>query len=268
MSYQRILLEKANNVTTLTLNRPEKHNALDVLLLQEFGQCMDELDGDEDTRAIIITGAGRSFCSGIDIASLAQAAEEPASMGKGRMNFSQPFGLLQVIPSGLRACHKPTIAAINGFTSGVGMALTCLCDYRIASEQATFAPGFINIGLAGELGLTYLLPRITAMPVALEFMSTGETRDARWAEWCGLVREVVSPEGLMEAAQGLATKLVKVPPIALETLKQLVYQGLEANFDFQLQSEARAASLLLQTEDFQEAIRSFFEKRPPVFKGR
>lgn len=268
MSYQRILLEKANSVTILTLNRPEKHNALDVLFFQEFGRCLDELNGDEGTRAIIITGAGRSFCSGIDIVSLAQAAAEPTSMGKGWMSFSEPFGPLQVLPSGLRGCHKPTIAAINGFSSGVGMALVCLCDYRIASEQATFAPGFVNLGLAGELGLTYLLPRITAMPVALEFMSTGETRDARWAERCGLVREVVPPEGLMEAAQRLASKLVKMPPIALDTLKQLVNQGLEARFDFQLQSEARAASLLLQTEDCQEAIRSFFEKRPPVFKGR
>jgi len=121
MSYQRILLEQANGIATLTLNRPEKHNALDMLFFQEFGQCLDELNEDQDTRVIIVTGAGRSFCSGIDVTALAQAAEDPASMGKGRANLNQPFGPLQVLPTCLRSCQKPTIAAINGFTSGMGI---------------------------------------------------------------------------------------------------------------------------------------------------
>jgi len=267
MLYQRILVEKSNTIATLTLNRPEKHNALDMLFFQEFDQCMNELNEDKDTRAVIITGAGRSFCSGIDVTALAQAAADPDSMGKGRLDLSQPFGPLQVMPTRLRSCHKPTIAAINGLAAGVGMALICLCDFRIASENATFAPGFINLGLAGELGLTYLLPRITSLPMALEFMSTGETRDARWAEMVGLVRETVSPDGLMQAAQGLASKLVTMPPLALGMVKQLIHQGQQADFETHLQSEAFAASLLLHTDDLQEAMLARLEKRPPVFKG-
>jgi 2-(1,2-epoxy-1,2-dihydrophenyl)acetyl-CoA isomerase len=168
----------------------------------------------------------------------------------------------------LRACHKPVIAAVNGFASGMGMSLLCLCDHRIASKQASFAPGFIRMGLAGEFGITYVLPRLIGFPLALKFLSTDETRDARWAEKAGLVDEVVSAENLMETAQALAAKLVEMPPLALGMVKELLYQGLESNFDYQIQSEAYAASILLGTEDFQEATRAFLEKRPPVFKGR
>jgi 2-(1,2-epoxy-1,2-dihydrophenyl)acetyl-CoA isomerase len=268
MPYQRILVEKANYIATLTLNRAEKHNALDMLFFREFGQCMDELEGDGDTRVVIITGAGRSFCSGVDFADLAQAIGDPSLMAEGLADLNQPFGPLQAVPRSLRTNHKPVIAAINGFTSGMGLALACLCDYRIASERATFAPGFINLGLAGELGLTYLLPRITGLPVAFQFLSTGETRDASWAERYGLVEEVVPPQSLIEAAQALGSKLAEMPPVALGMLKQLLYQGLETSFDFQLRFEFQAASRLLQTEDCQEAMRAALEKRPPVFKGR
>lgn len=268
MPYQRILLEKANYVTTLTLNRPERYNAMDVTFLHEFKQCMDELSSDDETRAIIMTGAGRSFCPGLDVAAVAEASADPTSSGMGTATLSQPFGLAQVVPMSLRACKKPIIAAVNGAVAGMGLALICHCDYRIASEQATFTPAFIKLGLAAELGLTYILPRLMPIPVALEFLSTGEKRDARWAERFGLVSEVVAPEGLMEAAQTLASKLVKMPPLALQTLKQLIYEGQETDFDIQLRMEGHASRILTQTEDFKEATLAFMEKRPPVFKGR
>jgi len=268
VSYQRILLEKANYITTLTLNRPERYNAMDVTFLHEFKQCMDELSSDDETRAIIITGAGRSFCPGLDVAAVAEASADPVGSGMGLATLSQPFALPQVVPNCLRACQKPTIAAINGAVAGLGLALICLCDYRIASEQATFAPAFINLGMAAELGLTYILPRLIPLSAALEFLSTGERREAAWAERFGLVREVVPPEGLMEAAQTLASKLVKMPPLALQTLKQLIYEGQETDFDIQLRMEGHASRILTQTEDFKEGVLSFMEKRPPVFKGR
>jgi len=268
MPYQRILVEKANYIATLTLNRPEKHNALDMLFFREFGQCRDEIKSDDDIRVIIITGAGRSFCSGVDFADLAQAMADPARVAEGLADLSQPFGPLQTLPRSLRTCYKPVIAAINGFTSGMGLALACLCDYRIASERATFAPGFINLGIAGELGLTYLLPRITGLPVALKFLTAGETKDSSWAERSGLVEQVVPPQILIEAAHALGGKLAQMPPLALGMVKQLLYQGLETSFDFQLRFEFQAASRLIQTEDFQEGMRAALEKRPPVFKGR
>jgi 2-(1,2-epoxy-1,2-dihydrophenyl)acetyl-CoA isomerase len=262
----RIIVEKANGVARMTINRPEKHNAMDVQFFREFGPCVDELSREAEVKAIVLTGAGRSFCSGIDISALAEFGR-PGSVTFGS-SLSEPFGPLQSVVRSLRACHKPVIAAVNGFASGMGMSLLCLCDHRIASEQASFAPGFIRMGLAGEFGITYVLPRLIGFPLSLKFLTTDETRDARWAEKSGLVDEVVSAENLIETAQALAAKLVEMPPLALGMVKELLYQGLESNFDHQIQSEAYAASILLGTEDFQEATRAFLEKRPPVFKGR
>jgi 2-(1,2-epoxy-1,2-dihydrophenyl)acetyl-CoA isomerase len=254
-------------VATLTLNRPEKHNAFDGRALEEFGQCMDELSKDDDTRVIIITGAGKSFCAGSDTAYISQIQ---ADMGKGagRFNFDEPFGPYQVLPSSLHNCPKPTIAAINGFTSGIAMALICLCDYRIASEKASFTPQFVNFGLAAEMGISYTLPRVTSLSVALEFLSTGEKRNAQWAKECGLVKEVTVPEGLMVSAMELATKLASMPPVSVENIKRLVYQAIDPGFEAQLQFEARVGTALSQTEDCREAIIALMERRSPVFKGK
>ncbi len=268
MSDARIIVEKANGVAKVTINRPEKHNAMDMQFFREFGPRIDELSRESEVKAIILTGAGRSFCSGIDLVGLAEVSQAPASVTVLGSSLSEPFGPLQSVVRSLRACHKPVIAAVNGFASGMGMSLLCLCDHRIASEQASFAPGFIRMGLAGEFGITYVLPRLIGFPLALKFLSEGETRDAQWAEKAGLVDEVASPGNLMETAQALAAKLSEMPPLALGMVKELLYQGLESNFDYQLQSEAYAASILLRTEDFQEATRAFLEKRPPTFKGR
>src|SRR3984885_6129648 len=235
MANERISVDKANHVATLTLNRPEKHNAFDGVALQEFGQCMDELSKDEDTRAIIITGAGKSFCAGSDTAYISQIQ---ADMGKTaeRFNFNKPFGPYQVLPSSLHNCPKPTIAAING--------------------------------LAAEMGISYTLPRVTSLSVALEFLSTGEKRDAQWAKECGLVREVTPPEGLMESAMALANKLASMPPVSVENIKRLVYQAIDPGFEAQLQFEARVGTALGQTEDCREAVIAMMEKRAPVFKGK
>lgn len=268
MSEPRIIVEKSNGVAKVTINRPEKHNAMDLPFFREFGPRIDDLGQDPEVRAIILTGAGRSFCSGIDLVGLAEVARESDSMTVLGQSLGEPFGPLQSVPRSLRACRKPVIAAINGFASGMGMSLLCLCDHRIASDQASFAPGFIRMGLAGEFGITYTLPRLIGFPLALKFLSEGETRDARWAEKAGLVEDVVPAEDLVEAAQALAARLAEMPPLAMGMVKDLLYQGLESNFDYQLQSEAFAASILLRTEDFREAAQAFLEKRPPVFKGR
>ncbi|BCO56960.1 crotonase [Mycobacterium intracellulare] len=267
MANERISVDKTNHVATLTLNRPEKHNAFDGVALQEFGQCMGELTRDEDTRAIIITGAGKSFCAGSDTAYISEIQADMAAAA-GRFNFDEPFGPYQVIPSSLRNCPKPTIAAINGFASGIAVALISLCDYRIASEKASFTPQFVNFGLAAEMGISYTLPRITSLSAALEFLSTGEKRDAVWAKECGLVKEVTPPERLMESAMQLANKLASMPPVSVENIKRLVYQAINPGFEAQLQFEARVGMALAQTEDCREAVIAMMEKRAPVFKGK
>jgi 2-(1,2-epoxy-1,2-dihydrophenyl)acetyl-CoA isomerase len=267
MANERISVDKTDHVATLTLNRPEKHNAFDGVALREFGQYMDALSKDEDTRVIIITGAGKSFCAGSDTAYISQIQADMGAAA-GRFNFDEPFGPYQVLPSSLHNCPKPTIAAINGFTSGIAMALISLCDYRIASEKASFTPQFVNFGLAAEMGISYTLPRVTSLSVALEFLSTGEKRDAQWAKECGLVKEVTSPEGLMESAMELANKLASMPPVSVENIKRLVYQAIDGGFEAQLQFEARVGTALGQTEDCREAVIAMMEKRAPVFKGK
>src|SRR6195952_2142175 len=237
MTNERISVDKTDHVATLTLNRPEKHNAFDGVALQKFGQYMDALSKDEDTRVIIITGAGKSFCAGSDTAYISQIQADMGAAA-GRFNFDAPFGPYQVLPSSLHQCPKPTIAAINGFTSGIAVALISLCDYRIASENASFTPQFVNFGLAAEMGISYTLPRITSLSTAVEFLSTGEKRDAHWAKECGLVRAVTSPEGLMDEAMDLATKLASMPPVSVENIKRLVYQAIDPGFEGQLQVEA------------------------------
>jgi 2-(1,2-epoxy-1,2-dihydrophenyl)acetyl-CoA isomerase len=267
MANERISIHKADHVATLTLNRPEKHNAFDGLALQEFGEAMAECSNDDDTRAIIITGAGKSFCAGSDTAYISQIQANMSNTPE-RFHFDKPFGPYQVLPSSLRHCPKPTIAAVNGFTSGIAVALISLCDYRIASEKASFTPQFVNFGLAAEMGLSYTLPRITSLSVALEFLSTGEKRDAQWAKECGLVKEVTTPETLMESALALANKLASMPPVSVENIKRLVYQATDPGFDAQLQFEARVGTALAQTEDCREAIIALMEKRAPVFTGK
>src|SRR3981081_4550923 len=159
-----------------------------------------------------------------------------------RFNFDKPFGPYQVLPSSLHNCPKPTIAAINGFASGLAVALSSLCYYRIASEKAFFTPQFVNFGLAAEMGISYTLPRVTSLSVALEFLSTGEKRDAQWAKECGLVKEVTPPERLMDSAMELANRLASMPPGAGENIKRLVYQAINPGFEAQLQLEARVGT--------------------------
>ena len=185
----------------------------------------------------------------------------------GRGTLDKPFALSQNVPDALRACRKPVIAAVNGAAAGMGLALAGFCDYRIASERAVFTAGLIRLGLASEMGLTYILPKLIGLPATLEFLSTGDKRDARWAEKAGLVRQVVPPEELLTAARALAGTLASLPPMAMQMLKQLVYASPGNTYEAQVLMEGYAGSILSQTADHREGIAAFMEKRPPVFKG-
>ncbi len=159
------------------------------------------------------------------------------------------------------------IAAVNGVAAGAGFGLAMACDIRIASENASFINAFIKRGLAAAWGLTYWMPRVVGIANALEILCTGDRIDAREAERLGLVSRVVPAADLMKEAKSFAARLAKQPPMAIEFIKRLVYDGLDNNLEAQLRYEVQCGNILSQTEDFQEGLRAFKEKREPVFKG-
>jgi len=266
--YENIIYAKEEGIATITLNRPHKLNALDAEMLQEMVKAIDEALEDDEVKALIITGAGRGFCSGADLTSPVLGTD-PKQPGITRSTRLEPFVSFGWLMKRLRNFHKPAIAAINGLATGGGLSIACLCDVRIASEDGKFSTIFVRRGLVADTGTTYLLPRIVGTEKALELMWTGDIIDAKEAERIGLVGRVVPHEELMEAARALATRIAKGPSTAIELMKRMVYEGLEASsFTLQIAYEAWAQEMCYLTEDFEEGVKSFVEKRDATFTGR
>lgn len=268
MDYEDISMEQNNGIVTMILNRPEKLNALGPKLLDEIADVVEKVERDDETKVLIITGKGRGFCSGADLKGPVSGADTTvAGMTRGVKlepfaRYGRAFGLLH-------QTRKPTIAAVNGIATGAGLSLASICDIRIASETATFSAIFVKRGLVTDCGGTYLLPRLLGTAKALEMMWTGDFIDADEALKFGLVSKVVPPDELMNTARSLAERIAGGPSIAIESMKQLVYKGLETDdFEAQIAWEAFSQNVCRVSEDFQEGINSFLEKREPRFKGK
>lgn len=263
--YEDAIFEKEEGIATLTLNLPERLNALSPGIRQALLRAAEDVAGDDDTRVLIITGAGRAFCSGADVRGLAGEVE----IRSGEVGRRGIMGPLSLPVLRLSQLEKPVIAAVNGVAAGGGFGLAMACDIRIASENARFISVFVRRGLPVEWGLSHFLPRAVGLAKALELMWTGEAIDAREAERIGLVSKVVPPDELMKETKALASKIAKGPPIAIELIKRAVYTGLQSNnLAAQLGYETYAASVCVRTEDFQEGVKSFLEKREAQFKGK
>ena len=260
MQYEDLLLEKKGHIATITLNAPDKLNALTVKMRKSLLSATEEVAKDDDVRVVIVTGAGRGFCAGADL-----------SGGKTERSRRE---LIEVLgPTwGAEAFHKldkPVIAAINGPCVGAGFSLALSMDIRIASEAARFGAVFVLRGLTPDCGITYWLPRIVGTSKALELMFTGEIIGAAEAERIGIVSQVVPPDKLMEVAQELAAGIAQQAPLSVELTKKMVYRGMLDDIARQIELETYANRVCVQSEDSQEAIRAFLEKRPqPQFKGR
>lgn len=262
MSYKTIIVEKDNGVSTLTLNRPERLNALTPDMAIEIRSAVNELACDPETRVLVITGAGRGFCAGADV-----------SPGKWQLDTT-PVAVTDRAREGselyktLRNMMKPVIASVNGVAAGGGMGLALACDIIFASENARFGMTFIKIGIIPEMGGCYLLPRLVGVSKACELIFSGRIIDAREAERIGLVNRVVPPESLEAATKEFALSLAQGPTVAIGLAKRTIYQGLNMDFDAVLESEARAKAVVNFTEDYREAKKAFAEKRAPQFKGK
>ncbi|MDH5696406.1 MAG: enoyl-CoA hydratase [Dehalococcoidia bacterium] len=259
MSYEGLTLDKEAGVATLTLNRPEQLNAISLPMIKSIGKAIDDVHHDDGVKVLIITGAGRAFCAGLDIAAFKEVEEmSPQELSDDMRSLALP---LYNLP-------KPAIAAINGITTGAGLSIAMLCDIRIASEKARFSSAYIRMGMVPDAGATYFLPRIVGTAKAIELMVTGDSFDAAEAKGMGLLNKVV-PEGeVMKVARELAGRIASGPSVAIKLIKQAAYQGIRNSLEQQIEFECIADYICLRTEDHKEGVKAFFEKRPPQFKGR
>ena len=263
-----VLIEKPHpHVTLVTLNRPERMNAMAFDVMIPFREALEEVSVDNDTRVVVITGAGGAFCSGAD---LEDSGIVPNIAGLTRTTIARrALELLDDVIVAVRKMHQPVIAAINGPAIGGGFCLSLAADIRIASRTALFRAAGINNGLtATELGISYFLPRAIGSSRAFEIMLSGRDVGADEAERIGLVSRLVEGDDLLSACYDLADRIIGYSRAGVESTKRMLWAGLEAGSLYaHMDHEAHAQLYVrLTTENFEEAIRARKEKRAPVFR--
>ncbi len=261
MTQDSLILEKDGHLAVLTLNRPDRLNAIDPVIRREFPRMLQEVQDDDAIRALVITGAGRAFCSGADLAALpgGVAAPPPSRQGKLALvgEFVQCFEKI----------NKPVIAAVNGVAAGIGLTIALSCDVRIASADSRFCAVWVKRGLIADGGATLLLPLIVGLEKALELAMTGDMVDADEAARIGLVSRVVPADALIPSAIELARKMAAMPPISVELVKRVMMEKIRSQLREQFLLETYAQNVCRGTDDQKEAVRAFVEKREAVFKG-
>jgi enoyl-CoA hydratase len=254
-----LLFELTDGVARLTVNRPDKLNALNAIVIAELGDAVTRVETDSAVRGVLITGAGsKSFVAGADISEL---TEQGAIGGRQRALAGQ-----QVFRR-LEHCGKPVIAAINGFALGGGLELALACHLRVASDSARLGQPEVKLGIAPGYGGTVRLPRLVGKARALELLLTGEMIDAQEALRIGLVNRVVPAERLASESEALLRSVLANGPLAVRACLELVEAGLGTGLDEALLLEANYFGLLSATDDMREGTRAFLEKRKPAFKG-
>jgi len=264
MTYECLLYEVKDGIATLTLNRPERLNALGGTLRQDLHDALTRAGADPEVRVMVVTGAGKGFCSGGDV----------KAMGEAKAGQRERPLLEKITPGrdrtllAMREAPQPIIAAVNGAAAGAGMNLALGCDLRIASTAAKFTQAFVKRGLHPDWGGTYFLPRVVGMAKACEMIFTGEVIDAAEALRLGIVSRVVAPEELLPTAYEVARRIAAGPPVAIRLAKRSLYANEDLDLRGALQMETMAQNICFETEDATEGIRAFGEKRAPIFKGR
>jgi enoyl-CoA hydratase/carnithine racemase len=264
MTYECLIYEVKDNIATLTLNRPDRLNALGGSLRDDLHDAITRSAADPEVRVMIITGAGKGFCSGGDVKAMSEAKDgrrerplmEKIAPGRDRTLLA------------MRDAPQPIIAAVNGAAAGAGMNLALGCDIRLASSAAKFSQAFVKRGLHPDWGGTYFLPRVVGMAKAAELIFTGAVIDAAEALRLGIVSQVLAPEELLPAAHTLARAIASGPPIAIRLAKRGLYRNAESDLRTALEYETFAQNTCFETEDATEGIKAFVEKRAPHFKGR
>jgi enoyl-CoA hydratase/carnithine racemase len=261
-SPKSFLYEQHEGIATITLNRPERLNAITFEVYRELTDLVAALRDEKDVRVVVITGAGRAFCSGGDVRDI--IGELQGRDAAGLLEFTR---LTCELIHNMRALPKPIIASINGTTAGAGACIALASDIRIAADEAKIAFVFVKVGLAGtDMGATYLLPRIVGLSKATELLMTGDFIAAAEAERIGLYNRVVPRNQLETVTREFADKLAHGPAFGLAKTKEMLNREMHMSFESSLEAEAVAQALCMQTPDFKEAHAAFLEKRPAKFK--
>jgi len=245
-------------VLTITLNRPEVLNAFTSAVHKALAAALKQARS-ADVRAVVLTGAGRGFCVGQDLTEFREAAGDIGA----RLRSTYHPNILA-----LRALEKPVLAAINGPAAGAGISLACACDLRIAADDATFVPAFINIGLVPDSGSTYFVGRLLGTARAFEWLVSGRRLTAAEAQSWGLVSEVADADRLLRRAAELAAELAAMPTRGIALTKRLLDHAEHTTLEEQLELEAQLQAAATETADFREGVEAFLEKREPHFEGR
>lgn len=259
-----LLVEKKDGVAILTLNRPDKLNAFNDELTFKIQDALKEAEKDPTVRAIVLTGAGRGFCSGQDLQnrSFSDNSKERPSLGDSIRRRYNPIILK------LRKMEKPIVAAINGVAAGAGASLAFACDFRISADSASFVQSFTRVGLVPDSGATFILPRLIGLTKAFELMCLAEKIDAKTALELGLINKMVPQEQLMTEAMALATRLAKGPTKAFGLTKRAVNKSIFPDLEELLENEAYLQEIAGRSDDFQEGVKAFIEKREPAYSGK
>jgi 2-(1,2-epoxy-1,2-dihydrophenyl)acetyl-CoA isomerase len=264
MDYKKLVYTLDSSVATITFNRPERSNALDDEMTRELLDALKQIERDAAIRCVVLTGAGKNFCAGQDLAAFLERrqAPDPISVREHLLN-----GYHQVVTK-IRTIEKPFIAAINGAAAGAGLGLACACDLRYASENAKFRMAFIGIGLAPDSGTSFFLPRIVGFGRALDMAITNELVDAREAYAWGLANRVYAPEDLLPATMTTAKQLATAPTRGIGLTKRAVNRSLVSDLEGALDYEAFLQNIAVETDDHQEGVQAFLDKRTANYQGK
>ncbi len=263
MAHEFIRCEVADGVATVTLDRPAVLNSFHRPMARELQAVLDELAKRADVRALVLTGAGRAFCAGQDLAEVVPPDGSPGPEVSAVVAESY-----NPLVRRIAALEKPVVCAVNGVAAGAGANLALACDFVLAARNASFIQSFVNIGLVPDSGGTFLLPRLVGLARAKALTLLGERLTAEQALAWGLIHSVHEPESLLAESAALAAKLAQMPTLALGLTKRALHAALDADLEQQLELERALQGIASKSHDYAEGVKAFQEKRKPKFLGR
>jgi 2-(1,2-epoxy-1,2-dihydrophenyl)acetyl-CoA isomerase len=266
MAYELLTLEREGPIAVMTLNRPDRLNALNTQLQDETRAACAEVEEDDDLRAMIVTGAGRAFSAGVDLTGNERNPDDDIGSQNERLDEYSWVGRQAMA---FYRMTKPTIAAVNGVCVGAGMSMACACDLRVGSELTRFKTVFVERSISPDSGLTFFLPRIVGYARAVDLVFTSRNVDSEEAYRLGLLDRVVTSEQLLDESLELANTIAKWPPMAIRSAKRTIQRNLQADLEEALRNERAGLDFAGRApHDRAESRASFFEKREPRFTGR